>query len=53
MTEQATGTLVAGGQLLNRGQTEIKFEVPEPATMAIFGASLLGLGVMRRRRKTA
>lgn len=25
--------------------------IPEPATMALFGASLLGLGVMRRRRK--
>jgi len=27
--------------------------VPEPATIALFGASLLGLGVMRRRRKLA
>lgn len=49
MTEQAIGTLTAGGQLLNRGQTEIKFEVPEPATMALFGAMLIGFGVLRRQ----
>jgi len=27
------------------------FEVPEPASIALFGASLLGLGVLRRRKK--
>jgi hypothetical protein len=28
-------------------------EVPEPATIALFGASLLGFGVLRRRRRAA
>ena len=50
MTEQAIGTLAAGGQLLNRGQTEIKPQaVPEPGSLFIFGGALLALGLVLRR----
>jgi len=53
MTEQASGTLVDGGSLINRGQTEIKLqEVPEPGSLALLGGALLSTAwIMRRRRQ--
>jgi len=50
MTLDAAGTLVAGGQLLNRGQTEIKTAaaVPEPWSLALLGAAMIGFAGLRR-----
>ena len=50
MTEQITGTLTAGAELLNRGQTEVKsaVAVPEPGSLLLLGAALLGFIGLRR-----
>lgn len=51
MTLSTQFSLTGGATLVNRGQTEIKpLNVPEPATMLLFGIGMLGAGFMRRRK---
>lgn len=54
MTESASGTLVAGGSLVNRGQAEIAV-IPEASTWAMTLLGFLGMGfaMTRRRARTA
>jgi len=53
MTEYWTYTLLPGGELTSRGQTETKTFTPEPASLTVIGIGLLGIGLVRRRRKAA
>ena len=44
MTEEAVFTLTPFGQLINRGQSEVKLAVPEPSTWAMMLLGFAGLG---------
>jgi PEP-CTERM motif len=50
MTEQAIFTLTPHGELLSRGQTEIKSAIPEPSTWAMVLLGFVGLGYAALRR---
>ena len=53
MTEQAIFTLTPHGELLSRGQTEIKNAIPEPSTWAMMVLGFLGLGYVGLRKGRA
>ena len=52
MTEVFTYTLLAGGELVSRGTTEIKSNaIAEPASLFLFGSAMIGLGLIKRSKK--
>jgi hypothetical protein len=45
-----SGTVAGGGTASANFDVQLTYDVPEPATLAVFGVGLVGLGLMRRRR---
>jgi hypothetical protein len=52
MIETWNYELLPGGLLQNRLQDEDKTYAPEPASLLLLGAGTLGLGIIRRRRRS-
>jgi hypothetical protein len=52
LSEGTTGTLIAGASLVGRTQSIVTTQaVPEPASLIIFGTSLIGMGVVGKLRR--